>query len=311
MNYKQIILSTALLAAPALMVCGQSRALPVLEISTDARNAGMGGNQYGYSESMLTYSNLTAILYGEETWNASAASQIFPKEDEVGRLKFYGASVSHRFSMHGLNVGYRYLGGYTVPLDEKNTVKPADFTIDLAYSIRLSDHFSAAVGASFIHSKVYKEASTVAFNAAAYYRNAINSLAGGADYVVGVNVANLGPSLDYGANYQKAKLPLSFGGGGEFGVNVSDFSRVSLALAAQYYCYPQKSKLFTGNVGAECAFGNTLFLRAGYNYAQHDLSRATVGIGAKYSILRVDFAYLKGMGDNEVDITAFTVGVSF
>lgn len=310
MNRKYIILLAAvLLSASAYKVSAQSRALPILEVSPDARNAAMGGNQYGNSESLLTYSNPTAILYNEEKWNYSTAFHFYPKDDEVGRLKYIGASLSSRFGIHGLNIGYRSLGGYKIPIDDDKTVKPVDYTIDLAYSIRLFDHFSASVGASFISSKVFKTANTVAFNASAYYRNNVNLLAG-ADYVVGVNVANLGPNLKYGHGYKATQLPAMFGGGGEFGVNVNESNRVSMSLAAQYYCYPEDSKLFTGNVGAEYAFKQTVFLRAGYNYAEHDYSRATFGIGGKYRGARIDLAYLKGLGGNDVNVLATTISVA-
>lgn len=311
MNRKHMImLVAALLSASAYKASAQSRALPVLEINPDARNAAMGGNQYGNSETMLTYSNPTSILYSEKKWNASLGGQLFPKQDEVGRLKYVGASVSTRFGIHGLNVGYRRLGGYEVPIDDDKTVKPADYTIDLAYSIRLFDHFSASVGASFISSKVFKTANTMAFNASAYYRNKVDLLEG-AGFVVGVNVANLGPNLKYGSGYKATQLPSVFGGGGEFDLNVSQSSSLGLSLAAQYYCYPEESKLFTGNVGAEYGFKQTLFVRAGYNYAQHDYSRATFGIGGKFKDCSLDLAYLKGIGGNDVDVWAVSLGVNF
>ena len=309
MKLKNIALWAVLSAAPVLAY-GQSRAVPMLEVNPDARTAGMGGNQYGETGSMLIYSNPTSLLYGEEVWNASAATQIYPSDDETGRLMYYGASLSRRFGKHAVHAGFRYLGGYTIPLDKGKNLKPADWSIDVAYSIRLFNHFSASVGASFLRSKVVKEASTVAFNVAAYYRNTFR-MGINADYLIGINASNLGPQLNYGSKYKKTDLPACFGGGGELGLNFSPKNRLNISLAAQYYCLPQKARLFTGNIGMEYTFAKFISLRAGYNYAEHDYSHLAFGAGLHYKIFRLDVAHLHGTGENEVNQTIVSLGVKF
>lgn len=309
MKLKNIVLWAALSAVPALTY-GQSRAVPMLEVNPDARTAGMGGNQYGEAGSMLIYSNPTTLLYGEEVWNVSAATQIYPSEDEIGRLMYYGASLSRRFGRHGVHAGFRYLGGYSIPLDKGQDLKPADWAVDVAYTLRLLDHFSVAVGASFLRSKVVKEASAVAFNVGAYYRNTFH-MGIDADYLVGINAANLGSQLDYGSKYKKNDLPAYFGGGGELGLNFNPKNRLAISLAAQYYCLPADAELFTANIGAEYTFARFVSLRAGYNYAEHDYCHLAVGAGLHYKIFRLDLAHLHGLGENEVNRTVVTVGVRF
>lgn len=309
MKLKHIFIA-ALLAAP-LIANGQSRSLPILEIYPDARAAGMGGNQYGESATLLTYTNPTSLHYGEDAWNVSATTQVNPKaEGDIGRLMFYGASVSRRLGMHGIHAGFRYLGGYDIPVDEGKNLKPADWTVDLAYSIRLFDHFSASVGASFIHSKVVEEANTVAFNVAAYYRNKFN-MGVDADYVVGINAANMGPNLDYGKGSKQSKLPTSFGAGGEVGLNFSELHRLNVSLAAQYYCLPTNADLFMGNVGAEYTFLDMISIRGGYSYAQHDYCHASMGAGIALGNIHVDAAYLLGLGGNDVNQTMISLGITF
>lgn len=182
--------------------------------------------------------------------------------------------------------------------------------MDLAYAIRLTDHFSASAGASFIRSKVFEDATTMAFNVAAYYRNHFN-MGIDADYVVGVNAANMGPKLDYGKGYKKTFLPACFGGGGELGLNFDEDNRLNVSLAGQYYYLPQKAKLFTGNVGAEYTFAQVFSLRAGYNYGQHDYSQVAFGAGFRYRIIRLDIAHQRGLGGNDVNRTLITLGVNF
>lgn len=309
MKLKHILIA-ALLAAP-LMANGQSRSLPILEIYPDARAAGMGGNQYGESKTMLTYTNPTSLLYEKAKWNVSATTQIYPKsEDDVGRLMFYGASVSRRFGVHGIHAGFRYLGGYDIPVDEGKNLKPADWTVDLAYSIRFLDHFSASVGASLVHSKVVQEANTVAFNVAAYYRNTFN-MGVDADYVVGINAANMGPNLDYGKGYKQSKLPANYGAGGEVGMNFNEAHRLNISFAAQYYYFPTNADMFTGNIGAEYTFLDMVSVRGGYSYAQHDYCHASMGAGVALGNIHLDAAFLLGLGGNDVNQTMISLGINF
>ena len=302
------ILAGVLLGLP-LIANGQSRSLPILEINPDARATAMGGNQYGEASTMSIYANPTTLLYGEMNWEVSAATQIYPEaEDNVGRLMFYGVSAGKRFGNHGVLVGFRYLGGYDIPVEGGKNLKPADWTVDANYAIRFLDHFSATAGVSFIHSEVVEEATSVAFNAAAYYRNGFGSGISG-DYVVGINVGGLGPKLDYGARYRKAKLPAHYGGGGEVGLDFNEQHRLSVSLAAQHYCYPKNAEMFTGNVGAEYTFLGLVSVRGGYTYAQHDYSRYSFGAGISFGNIRLNVAHQRGLGDNNVNQTMISLGL--
>ena len=302
------ILAGVLLGLP-LIANGQSRSLPILEINPDARATAMGGNQYGEASTMSIYANPTTLLYGEMNWEVSAATQIYPEaEDNVGRLMFYGVSAGKRFGNHGVLVGFRYLGGYDIPVEGDKNLKPADWTVDANYAIRFLDHFSATAGVSFIHSEVVEEATSVAFNAAAYYRNGFGSGISG-DYVVGINVGGLGPKLDYGARYRKAKLPAHYGGGGEVGLDFNEQHRLSVSLAAQHYCYPKNAEMFTGNVGAEYTFLGLVSVRGGYTYAQHDYSRYSFGAGISFGNIRLNVAHQRGLGDNDVNQTMISLGL--
>ena len=302
------ILAGVLLGLP-LIANGQSRSLPILEINPDARATAMGGNQYGEASTMSIYANPTTLLYGEMNWEVSAATQIYPEaEDNVGRLMFYGVSAGKRFGNHGVLVGFRYLGGYDIPVEGGKNLKPADWTVDANYAIRFLDHFSATAGVSFIHSEVVEEATSVAFNAAAYYRNGFGSGISG-DYVVGINVGGVGPKLDYGARYRKAKLPAHYGGGGEVGLDFNEQHRLSVSLAAQHYCYPKNAEMFTGNVGAEYTFLGLVSVRGGYTYAQHDYSRYSFGAGISFGNIRLNVAHQRGLGDNDVNQTMISLGL--
>lgn len=305
-NILSVIAATALCMAAS----AQNRALPILEFNPDSRMAGMGGNQYGEANGMLIFSNPTSLLYGEKDWNVSAATGIFPKQDDIDdRNMFYGASISRRFGNHGIHAGFRYLGGISVPVDDGKDIKPADWTMDLAYSFRFLDNFSFMASASLLHSKVQESATTVVFNVGAYYRNTFKNMSG--DYVIGISGNNMGPNLEYGDRLKETKLPASVGLGGEAGLNLDEKNRLCFSAAAQYCYFPDNAKLFSGNAGLEYSFNRLIHIRGGYKYAEHDYSNYALGAGVSYSIFKLDVCHQRGVGGNDVNQTWLSLSVSF
>lgn len=310
MKLRNIVLSLILLGSSVSLIAQNSRALPILEINPSARAVGMGGNQLGEAKDMFIYSNPTSFLYGEPVWHVSGSTQIYKSLEDAGRQMFYAAAASVRLGRHGINAGLRYLGGLSIAPDTGKDIKPVDWTVDLTYALRLSDHFSVAVGGSFIQSQIKDTGNAPAFNVSAYYRNSFDMKGVDASFVIGANGANIGPELDYGKG-SKVKLPTSCGLGGEFDMNFNDEHHVALSLAGQYYFLPEKASMFTGNVGAEYIYANMLSARAGFVYAEHDHTRLTIGGGFKYKIAHVDAAYEFNPSYFSSATTFVTLGVTF
>lgn len=303
---------TALSTIPLASFGQSSRAVPLLEINPDARSAAMGGNQYGESRVMQLYSNATSLLYDPHLWSASFATQLYqkPEDSHIGRQKYYAVMAARRLDKHAVQIGFRYLGGLDIPMTDNSSLKPADYTIDLGYAYRIDDHFSVAGSASLVHSKVVEEATTVAFNVAAYYRNSFGTEMP-TNYVIGISGNNMGPDLDYGKKYKKNNLPASFGGGGEISTGFSLNHKLSLSATAQYFCMPENASMFTFNTGIEYGFADMVFIRGGYRYAEHDYSSFAIGAGLDASIIRIDATYQKGIGGNDTHQWLIALGVSF
>ena len=306
-NIIRHILGGALLCAAPLAGMAQGHSMALLEVNSDARSAAMGGNAYGEAATMGLYANPTTLLYGEEATTVSAATQIYPDTD-AGQLMYYVVTAGRRFGQHGVSLGFRYQGGYSFPMDEGGKLRPKDWTVDAAYSLRLADHFSASVGVSLLHSELYAKATTVGFQIAAYYRNRCGQHM---DYVVGLSAENMGPALDYGDGYVKAKLPALFGGGGEMGLDLAARHRLSFSLAGQYYCLPKRSEMFLGSVGAEYTYDRLLSLRAGFRYGENDNSAVAFGVGVSHWGLTAAVSHQRGVGDNDTNLTAVSLQFSF
>ncbi len=301
----------AVFFALPLAASSQSRSLSLAEVNPDARMSAMGGNWYGEASTMQIYANPSSILYSEAGTDISASTLIYPSAgDGIGRNMYYAASASKRFGINGLHIGFRYQGGLELPV-EGGTLSPEDYTVDAAYSIRLSDRFSLAAGIGFVHSKILTSASAVSFNIGGYFRDSFNIFGNKSTYILGVSVRDFGTSLDYGTGYSSSSLPGNIGMGGETSVLFGDKHRVTLALSERYYLLPSDATLFTGNIGAEYTFNSLVSLRAGYRYAEHDFCSYSVGAGISLRFIRLDVCHQRGIGGNKINLTSLSLGVGF
>ena len=111
------LLLGALLGLSSLPLAAQKvkqvRTLPLLELSTDARSAALGGSHYGETSSSLLYTNPTSLLYSPSQFRGSASARLMGKfEGAEGSLQLYQATAGLRLGeRHGLFAGLRYLGG--------------------------------------------------------------------------------------------------------------------------------------------------------------------------------------------------------
>lgn len=306
MKLKNILAISALVMSQAL---ASAQVNTLLGISPDAATAGMSGNQYGEARGMFIYSNPTSLLYGEKDWAVSAATVIMPKaEDLDSRDMMYGAAVSRRFGNHGVHVGFRYLGGLSIPVDGEGNVKPRDLTFDLGYSFRFLDHFSVSAVTSVINDKIVDDATGVAFNVGAYYRNSFD-MGINADYVVGVSGFNIGPKLNYGAT--SSKLPAGVGAGGELGLDFNEKNRLNVSVAGQYRYLNENGNIGSWNIGAEYGFNKMLFARGGYRYGGHDSSGYSFGLGVRVGTVSLDLCHQRGIKGNETKLTWIGLNIAF
>ena len=108
---------------------------------------------------------------------------------------------------------YFSLGEVMTP-NESMTVNPYEMSIDVAYSIMLSEHFSIAAALRWIYSDLrydYSEdsspASAVAADLAMYYNNYFNMGSRECQLGLGVNISNIGSKISYYGDDRSQFIP--------------------------------------------------------------------------------------------------------
>ena len=313
---------------------------PFLRISPDARAGGMG------DQGVVTSTDVFS-----QFWNA--AKYPFAKTSSgvgVSYTPYMSKLTSDVFLLYGsfytflgdderstLSASLYYFNMGEVNLTEldagnnirdNGTVKPNEFSIDLAYGLKLTDNYSMAVTGKFIRSDFgsfnsdtpFKPANTFAVDVSGYFMgNKHESISGYEGRIKGGwAIQNLGPKLDYtGDEESRSYLPTMARLGLGYDLLIDDMNRFSLSGEASKILVPgpdevtgevpnvgpidgigksfknKKSIMFSG--AAEYSYDETFALRAGYfaeSPEQGARQYATVGVGFKYASFGLDLSYL-------------------
>lgn len=293
-----------------------NRPLPFLDINSDVRAAGMGNSTMGEAKGMYLYSNPTSLLKEDVSRKiyASYSFGLLPEINEE-RESYHAASVGVRmFNKHALMVGFRYLGGLSVPRfdsngNPKSSIKPNDWSIDMAYTFKFSNYVSAYLGGTFVQSALDKTSYLAGANGGVYYSNEFGFKAEKALYTVGLSFNNLGGAMqtDKGNDFT---MPGSLGLGGSVALPLCKNHQLNAALSTRYFMIPSDAAAFTANLGLEYELFNIAALRTGY-YMDTNVSENSyfsIGLGLKYKFMSFDASY--NFKDNK-DFNTMQLGISF
>lgn len=210
----------------------------------------------------------------------------------------------------------------------EGTAKPNEFSIDVAYGLKLSDYYSMAVTGRFIRSDLsggfnsdntLKAANSFAVDVSGYFQSEKHTSFG--DYEGrargGFAVQNLGPRLDYtGDDESRSYLPTMARIGAGYDLFIDDLNRVGVNLEASKLLVAgpdasgdvpnvgviegigksfsnKKSLMFSGAL--EYEYDNAFAVRGGYFYESPEQGArqyATLGVGLKYQSFGLDMSYL-------------------
>ena len=230
--------------------------VPFLLIAADARSASMGDQ--GVATSADAYS-----------MQFNAAKYAFSLEKQGFSLGYtpYLTALVNDISLSQINYfnrlneqsafagSIRYFSLGEIELrqtaeDIPNVVKPAEFAIDGAYSLKLSERFAMAVGGRFISSNLRiategqssAAANSFAFDVSGFYQSeeiAYNEFNG--RWRAGFNFQNLGPKINYdetqeslNANFLPSQLRLGAG----FDFILDDYNKVAVGLEVNKLLVP-------------------------------------------------------------------------
>lgn len=230
--------------------------VPFLLVAADARAAGMADN--GVATAPDVYS---------QQWNPSKYAFSVDKQgfsvgytpylvELVNDISLSQVTYFNKFNERSAFAGsirYFSLGEIELRKDLEDTpvvVKPAEYALDLSYSMKLSDYFSMSVGGRFIRSNLRiptegsssAAANSFAFDVSGFHQSeemAFNSFNGKLRW--GFNFQNLGPKINYdkaagdeGSNFLPANMKLGAG----FDFILDDYNKVSVGLEVNKLLVP-------------------------------------------------------------------------
>jgi hypothetical protein len=220
--------------------------VPFLLVASDARAAGMADQ--GVATSADAYSQQWnpakyAFANDKQGFSVSYTPYLTQLVNDIslGQVNYYNR-ISER-SAFATSLRYFSLGEIELREqydDPARIVKPNELALDGSYSLKLSDHFSMAVGGRYIRSnlKIADQnndavaGSSFAVDVAGFFQSeeiAFNEFNG--RYRLGFNFQNMGPKISYDADVTDITsnyLPANMRIGGGFDFILDEYNKVAL-----------------------------------------------------------------------------------
>lgn len=150
-------------------------------------------------------------------------------------------------SMRYFSMGEVYMDGHTE--DNDMTINPYEMSLDVAYSLMLSDKFSIAAGVRWIYSDLTfnfteetQPGSAFAADIAAYYQNYLNLGQRECQLGLGLNISNIGSKISFGGDDHSYFIPTNLRLGASLKVPVDEYNRITVAVDANKLLVPTYPK---------------------------------------------------------------------
>lgn len=134
---------------------------------------------------------------------------------------------------------------YTENSDDAMTINPYEMSLDVAYSLMLSEKFSLAAAIRWIYSDMrfnYTEdnspASAFAADIAAYYQNYVMLGQRECQLGIGLNISNIGSKITYSGSEYSEFLPANMRLGASLMIPIDEYNRLTIAADANKYLVP-------------------------------------------------------------------------
>ncbi|MBQ9254114.1 MAG: type IX secretion system outer membrane channel protein PorV [Bacteroidales bacterium] len=240
-NIQRIILRKEVNEGARLISTG----VPLLLIAPDSRAGALGDVGAASSpDANSNHWNAAKIPFADKKFAVAFTYSPWLR-DYVGDIDLAylaGYYKINDFSAIGASLTYFSLGSidFTDNMGTSiGTYNPNEFAIDLSYSMKLTDNFSAAITGRYIRSDLTQgqsvagnsthAASAVAGDIGLYYQKDVV-----ADkpqqYAFGVQISNLGNKISYSDNLESSFLPANLRIGGRYTYAMDQFNTVSFLL---------------------------------------------------------------------------------
>jgi hypothetical protein len=312
--------------------------VPSLSIAPDARGGGMGdvgaatspdvNSQYWNPAKYAFVEDAAGISLSYTPWLRKLVSDInlaylagYYKLDEdqsiSGSLRYFSLGQVDLTDVNGVSQG--------------NT-KPSEFSLDVAYTRKLSDNFSGGVTLRYIHSDLgggmisdMWPANAFSADISAFYTQSVTG-SGNTDgkFSAGANISNIGSKVSYDKGNTKQFLPTNFRLGASYLHPIDEYNSISISMDINKLLIPadtattveghQKysdismlSGIFKSfgdkdflkriqlSLGLEYEYDKQFAVRCGYFYESQlsgNRKYFTFGAGFKLNVFRLDAAYV-------------------
>ena len=161
-------------------------------------------------------------------------------------------------SLRYFNLGKVYTSYEGAESGEGTTINPYEMSLDVAYSLMLSETFSLSAALRWIYSDMRFDerednspASAFAADIAAYYQNYINIGHRECQLGIGLNISNIGSKIKFSGNEYSEFLPANLRLGASLMIPIDEYNRLTIAADANKLLVPTVPKQEEGEDNSE------------------------------------------------------------
>ena len=265
MNTRQIVIIACVILMLPMKMAAQDKANMFNPINTsvtsqtiapDARAAGMGDvgaatdpdvvSQYWNPAKYPCTISRAGVALNYTPWLRQLVSDI----DLAYLVGYYriGDYSAVSGSLRYFSLGEVYTNSSMTGEDDM-TINPYEMSLDVAYSLMLSEHFSISAGVRWIYSDLtydYTEdtspGSAFAADISMYYQNYINLGPRECQLGLGLNVSNIGSKITFGGDDNSEFIPTNLRLGASLMIPIDEYNRFTIAADANKLLVPTYPK---------------------------------------------------------------------
>ncbi len=230
-------------------------AVPFMLISPDSRSGAMGDAGVALSPDVnAQHWNAAKLAFSEQEMEAGFSYSPWLRQLVDDMNLAYGSWFMklNRTSAVGASLRYFTLGDITFTDSNGNEIRPfrpAEFAVDVSYSLQLSDRFSGGITARWINSNLTggvtvggsdsKAANAFAVDVSGFYTND-DIRVGDKDATLnfGMVISNIGNKVSYTNTAERDFLPTNLRLGTAFKIDLDEYNSITIAYDANKLLVP-------------------------------------------------------------------------
>ena len=216
------------------------------------------------------------------------------------------------YSAVSASMRYFSLGEVQMTDGSNMTINPYEMSMDVAYSLMLSEHFSLGAAVRWIYSDLtynYTDdtapGSAFAADLSCYYQNYINIGERECQLGLGMNISNIGSKITFGGDNRSEFIPTNLRLGASLMIPIDEFVSSISGIFKSFGDAPngasEELQEIQWSLGAEYTYNDKFSLRAGYHHESENKGNRkyfTVGAGFKMNVFSLDAGYVIATAKN-------------